>query len=97
MLEFTMKVRFIETRIIKAQGKIVEKFEEGKEYVLPVDSARRWIRRHSAIEVKEKVVKPKPQKPKAELKKEPQIDLDLGLDEAFEKPIKTIIVEKDRK
>ena len=82
---FTMKVTFLKTSVVKDEnGMVVETFEEGKEYELKAPSARRWIRRNLAVEVEEKVEKPKvepPPKPKPEPEpvSEEQIDMDLGL------------------
>jgi hypothetical protein len=52
-----MKIKFHETRTVEAQGKIVDVFEAGKVYELPLTSAQRWLRRNVASQV---IGKPKP-------------------------------------
>lgn len=50
----TEKVKFLEDRVIEAQGKIVQRFKAGEVYELRADSARRWIRRNAAVMVFDK-------------------------------------------
>ena len=49
MSGFTVRVRFLETREVQDGSGTV--FEEGREYDLPPDSARHWLRREVAEEV----------------------------------------------
>ena len=49
MSGFRVRVKFTETREVQDGSGTV--FEEGKEYSLPVDSARHWFRRGVAVEV----------------------------------------------
>ena len=46
-----MKIKFIETRHVEAQGEIVQTFNAGEVYELESASARRWLRRNVATEV----------------------------------------------
>ena len=46
-----MKIKFIETRHVEAQGEIVQTFNAGEIYELETASAKRWLRRSVATEV----------------------------------------------
>jgi len=46
-----MRVRFLDTCTVEAQGEIVETFNKGEVYELGTQSALRWMRRNLAVEV----------------------------------------------
>lgn len=46
-----MRVRFLDTCKVEAQGEIVDTFKKGEVYELNTQSAYRWIRRQLAVEV----------------------------------------------
>ena len=56
-----MKIKFLTTQEVEAQGEIVKRFEAGEIYELETSSAKRWLRRNVATEV-QGAVKPAPKK-----------------------------------
>ena len=62
-----MKIQFIKTQEVEAQGEIVKTFNAGEIYELSIASAKRWIRRNVATEVqgavKPVLKKSEPEKP----------------------------------
>lgn len=46
-----MRVRFLDTCEVEAQGEIVETYVKGEVYELGTQSALRWMRRNMAVEV----------------------------------------------
>ena len=54
-----MRVRFLDTCTVEAQGEIVDTFNKGEVYELNTQSAYRWIRRQLATEVQGAVTPPK--------------------------------------
>ena len=58
-----MKIKFLTTQEVEAQGEIVKRFEAGEIYELETSSAKRWLRRNVATEV-QGAVKPVPRKRK---------------------------------
>ena len=54
-----MRIRFLDTCEVEAQGEIVETYAKGEVYELNTQSAYRWIRRQLAVEVQGAVTPPK--------------------------------------
>ena len=53
----TTKVKFLRDENVEAQGKVVDKFKDGRTYELSPESAERWIRRGAAEPVADKASK----------------------------------------